>query len=151
MSERITEAELQEELDRVAAAAEERNLAHTLLSAAFCGALIVAVAMTMCGCAGRVEWTPERKAVEVAWFTSLYGVEFVDVDGTKFTSDLALAPFSRLGEDVTQMRYAWGGDGSGEIGVGRETRELDQTAQAEALAAAVAAAMEVLMRVPTGV
>lgn len=62
-----------------------------------------------------------------------YRSEFIDVDGTSFTSELCVAPFGRVDETIAQLQYEWQ-DGSGTIAVGQKSAGASNEGQIEALA-----------------
>lgn len=70
-----------------------------------------------------------------------YGMEFIDADGTNFSSKLDLAAFSKLEGDVAEMGYRWDPE-SGTISVGRAVQGLDQTPQVAAVTGIVQAAVK---------
>lgn len=67
---------------------------------------------------------------------TIYKSEFVDADGTWFTTELKVGPFSRVEEQIAQMQYSWTPD-TGDIAVGQESKGLDSTGQIAATAALV--------------
>ena len=82
---------------------------------------------------------------------STFQVEFSDTPqmGTQYKSSLHVAPFGKLGEGIAAMGYNWDAQ-SGEISVGQNVKDVDNTAQVEIVRIAVEAAIMAAQMYATG-
>ena len=73
---------------------------------------------------------------------STFEVEFSDnaQTGTNYKSRLNVAPFGKLGEGIAAMGYNWD-QAAGEISVGQNVKDVDNTAQVDVVRIAVEAAI----------
>lgn len=76
---------------------------------------------------------------------STFSVDFHDdpQTGTHYASKLNVAPFGKLGEGIAAMGYNWDQE-AGEISVGQNVKDVDNTAQVDVVKIAVEAAVMAL-------